>query len=149
MLRTIRYQGAIIQDDCVLLIRYRVPQSERTFWLIPGGGLELPELEEECVQREMYEETKLHVRVLRLLFEEEETGGTYQRRKTYLCQIESGVPSPGCEPEFPVPEGYGIIEIGWFHLAQPQIWNDIINEDTVTHSILLRIQEALGYVPSL
>jgi 8-oxo-dGTP pyrophosphatase MutT (NUDIX family) len=149
LLRTIRYQGAIIQDDCVLLIRYRDPQSERTFWLVPGGGLEPPESEEECVQREMYEETKLQVRVIRLLLEEEEMGGIYQRRKTYLCHIESGAPSPGYEPEFPVPKGYGIVEIGWFHLAQPETWNDIVHEETVTHSILLRIQEALGYVSSL
>lgn len=53
--RTIRYQGAIIQDDCVLLIRYRDPQSERTFWMVPGGGREPHESEEECVQREMHE----------------------------------------------------------------------------------------------
>ena len=120
MNRTIRYQGAIIQDDCVLLIRFRDPLSDRTFWLIPGGGLEPDETEEECVRREMREETNLQVRVERLLLEGEDPAGVYPRLKTYLCRAESGTPSPGYEPGPLIPEGYGIIETGWFPIGQTQ-----------------------------
>src|SRR5205809_527184 len=98
--------------------------------MVPGGGLEPNESEEECVRREMREETNLQVRVDRLLLEDDDLGGFYQRRRTYLCLVESGTPSPGIEPEFPVPEGYGIIETGWFHLGQPETWSEMVNQDT-------------------
>ena len=149
--RTTRYQGAIIQNDCLLLIRFRDPVSERTFWLIPGGGLETGESEEECVKREMREETNLSVRVERLLFEDDDPEeGTYQRRSTYLCRIESGslAPSAGYEPGPALPEGYGIIEIGWFHLGRPETWDGEVFQDAITFPLLLRIQKALGYAVS-
>ena len=133
----------------MLLIRYRDPQSERTFWMIPGGGLEPNESEEECVQREMHEETNLLVHVERLLLDDDDLGGIYERRKTYLCQVESGVPAPGHEPEFPVPEGYGIIATGWFHLQQPETWGEEVHQNRITSSMLLHIQKALGYGSSL
>ena len=128
----------------MLLIRYRDPQSERSLWIVPGGGLELNESEEECVRREMREETNLLVRVERLLLDDNDLGGI-ERSKTYLCQVESGTPSPGYEPEFPVPEGYGIIATGWFHLEQPEMWSDEVHQNRITSSWLLRIQKALGY----
>src|SRR6185295_16195179 len=101
--------------------------------MIPGGGLEANESEEECVQREMREETSLEVRVERLLLEDDALDGMYQQRKTYLCRVESGLPAPGYEPEFPVPQGYGIIETGWFHLGRPEIWGEEVHQDTITH----------------
>jgi|SRR5579871_1282330 len=145
MQRTIRYQGAIVQDDCLLLIRFRDPQSERTFWLIPGGGLEPNESEEECVQREMREETNLQVCVERLLLEQDDPGDFYQQLKTYLCRVENGMPSPGYEPGPPIPDGYGIIETGWFHLGQPDTWAEEARQDPITCSMLQHIRKALGY----
>jgi ADP-ribose pyrophosphatase YjhB (NUDIX family) len=149
MQRPVRYQGAIVQDDCVLLIRFRDPQSERTFWLVPGGGREHGETEEECVRREMHEETNLEVFVERLLLEHEDPGGVYPCLKTYLCRVVSGAPSPGYEPGPPIPDGYGIIETGWFHLGQPETWNAEVQQDSITCSMLRSIQKALGYETSL
>jgi 8-oxo-dGTP pyrophosphatase MutT (NUDIX family) len=143
--RTTRYQGAIVQDDCVLLIRYRDPLSERTYWLIPGGGQEPDESEEACVQREMREETNLEVHVERLLLDLDDLGGVYLRRKTYLCRVLSGVSSPGYEPGPPIPDGYGIIETGWFHLGRPETWGVEVHQDRITCSMLRHIQKALGY----
>lgn len=145
MQRTTRYQGAILQEDCVLLIRYRDPLTERAFWLLPGGGLEPGESEAECVQREMWEETNLAVRVEYLLLEDEDVGGMYQIRKTYLCHIEDGSPSPGYEPEVPVPSGYGIVETGWFSLKKPETWGEEVEQDSITYVQLIHIQEELGY----
>ena len=53
MTRITRYQGAIIQDHHILLIKQSEPASGRSYWLIPGGGIEPDETEEVCVQREM------------------------------------------------------------------------------------------------
>ncbi len=44
--------------------------SGHSFWVIPGGGLEAGESDEECVIREMREETGLEVQVEKLLIEE-------------------------------------------------------------------------------
>src|SRR3712207_4455567 len=98
--RIIRYQGAILQNDHILLIRYREQISGRSYWLIPGGGIEADETEEACVEREMREETCLEVAVERLILDEPaRPGGIYQRRKTYLCKVVSGDARPGREPE--------------------------------------------------
>ena len=117
--------------------------------MAPGGGLEPNESEEECVEREMREETNLDVRVERLLLEDDDLGGMYDMRKTYLCRVESGSPSPGYEPEISFPEGYGIIETAWFHLEKPETWGEAVHKDTITHTLLRRIQNALGYGSTL
>lgn len=149
MQRMCRYQGAIVEGDCLLLIRFRDPSSKNTFWLIPGGGLEPDETEEECVLREMREETNLEVHVERLLLEHDDPAGAYPRLKTYLCRVVSGVPSPGYEPGAPMPDGCGIIETGWFHLGQPETWSAEVLQDRITCSVLRHIQDALGYQSSL
>lgn len=68
-MRHTRYQGAIIQDDKILLIRHTEHASGRSFWVIHGGGREAGETEMACVAREMWEETNLVVQVERLLVE--------------------------------------------------------------------------------
>lgn len=148
MSRTIRCQGAIVQNGCVLLIRYRDPKSDRAYWLIPGGGREGNEPEEECVRREMREETNLDVDVERILFEQDDPVGFIRRLRTYLCRVKSGAPSPGYEPGPPIPNGYGIVETGWFHLGQPETWGEEIHQDAITRSIVLEIRKALGYESS-
>ena len=46
-----RYPGAIIKDHHILLIKQTEHASGRSYWLIPGGGIEPGETEEACVQR--------------------------------------------------------------------------------------------------
>ena len=65
----VRYQGAVIRDDKILLIRHTEHVSGRSYWVFPGGGREANETEIECVVREMLEETNLEVSVERLLVE--------------------------------------------------------------------------------
>src|SRR4051812_19437333 len=69
MKRFARYQGAIVRDDHVLLLKVVDRPTRETFWLIPGGGRIEPESEEACVEREMREETELEVVVRRLLLD--------------------------------------------------------------------------------
>jgi 8-oxo-dGTP diphosphatase len=62
--RYTRYQGAIVRNHSILLIRQRENESGRSYWILPGGGIEPGETEEDCVRREMKEETNLDVRVV-------------------------------------------------------------------------------------
>jgi 8-oxo-dGTP diphosphatase len=145
--RTTRYQGAIIQDHHILLIKQTEHASGRSYWLIPGGGIEPGETEEACVQREMQEETGLHVHVHYLLFDEPSVpSGIYQRRKTYVCSILDGEARPGYEPEAEYATAYSFTDIGWFDLRHPTTWAEQIVTDPITCPLLQRIQVALGYV---
>ena len=88
MSRLIRYQGAIVHDHHILLIKHREHNTGRSYWLFPGGGIEPGETEEDCVQREMKEETNLDVKVKGILLDKPELdeGSPYQRLQTYLCK---------------------------------------------------------------
>jgi ADP-ribose pyrophosphatase YjhB (NUDIX family) len=145
-MRSIRYQGAIIDQDHILLIRWREANPERSFWVIPGGGREPGESVESCLVREMREETSLVVHVEKLLFEE---GGLDGARpwlmKTYLCRVTGGEAAPGCEPEDPQPEGYGIVDLRWFDLQDECDWGTLVTNDRITYPQLQRIRALLGY----
>ena len=100
MTRNIRYQGAIIHDHHVLLLKQLEHASGRSYWQIPGGGIAPGETEEQCVLREMLEETGLSVQVDSLLLDEPSTpGAIYQRWKTYRCSILAGEARPAPNPK--------------------------------------------------
>ena len=146
MTRITRYQGAIIRDHHILLIKQIEHASGRSYWLLPGGGIEPDETEEGCVQREMWEETGLHVHVQFLLLDEPVSpGGIYQRRKTYVCQVLDGEAQPGYEPEGEYATAYSFTEVGWFDLRYPMSWDEQVVSDPITYPLLQRIQAALGY----
>ena len=146
MNRSIRYQGAIICDDHILLIRHREHATGRSYWLLPGGGRESHETEEVCIQREMLEETQLEVTVERLLLEDDDIPmGVYQRLKTYLCKIVDGDPRPGYEPEIDAAQQYAIAEVRWFDLKQPDEWEILLENSAFTLTTLHRIRAILGY----
>ena len=140
--RDCRYQAAIVDGPNVLLLRVRAPGSERTFWLVPGGGREPGESEEACVLREVREETDLSVEVVRLLWEEPVLGDpTYRRTKTYLCRVIGGALRPGSEPEF---EHHAIEEAGWFPIDDARSWPPLIRDDRLTSLFLRKLGEALS-----
>jgi 8-oxo-dGTP diphosphatase len=146
MARHTRYQGAIIKDGQILLIMHRQHSTGRSYWVIPGGGIEDPETEEECVIREMKEETNLDVRVEGLLIDEPgHPDGIYRRRKTYLCRPIAGEPSPGYEPEPEAAADYSISEVRWFDLRDQASWDDVLSLDPFTYPQMLKIRELLGY----
>ena len=147
MARHTRYQGAIIRDHHILLIRYRQHSTGRSYWIIPGGGLEGDETEEACVIREMKEETNLNVVVERLVFDEPgHPDGIYERRKTYLCWPVGGVAKPGYEPELEMAADSAIVEVRWFDLRDDRVWDPSLCQDPFTYPQLERLREVLGYV---
>lgn len=146
MSERIRYQGAIIRDDHILLIKHRHHGDGRTYWIIPGGGRENGETKEECVAREMREETNLDVAVEKLLLDD--YPGNYNITwfaKTYLCRIIGGEAKPGYEPEIEASGQYGIVEVRWFDLRHPENWEPLLTTDRITFSLMQRIQKAMGY----
>lgn len=147
MQRIARYQGAIVRDDHILLIRHTHHETARSYWLVPGGGIEPEESEEECVVREMREETCLEVRVAGLLLDEPaEPGGVYQRRKTYLCHVDAGEAQPGYEPEPEAAAAYGITDVTWLDLREPTAWPVEVVNDQITFPLLQRLRVVLGYL---
>jgi 8-oxo-dGTP pyrophosphatase MutT (NUDIX family) len=144
--RHTRYQGAIIADHHILLIQHKEHSSGRTYWVFPGGGIELGESEEECVIREMKEETNLDVAIVGLLLDEPgHPDGVYKWNKTYLCWSVYGEASPGFEPEPLAASHYAITEVRWFDLRDEAVLEKEIGQDPITFSHLMRLREKLGY----
>lgn len=144
--RHTRYQGAIILDDHILLIQHKQHSNGRTYWVFPGGGIEPGESEEECILREMKEETNLEVAVEELLFDEPgHPDGVYKWRRTYLCRPVSGKASPGYEPEPQAAADYAISEVRWFDLKTETEWGEELRKDPITYPQLVNLRERLGY----
>jgi len=141
--RRIRYQAAIIQNDRMLLLKI---EDGARFWIIPGGGLEPPESETECVAREVLEETHLTIEVERLLLDKSVPPNDYHyvRQKTYLCTIVSGEAKPGIEPEMG-DVASPIKGIGWFDLRHPDTWDFGNHEPSNAQALLHRIRSTLDY----
>jgi ADP-ribose pyrophosphatase YjhB (NUDIX family) len=147
--RQTRYQAAIMRGSEILLIRQLEYKDGRTYWLLPGGGREGNESEEDCVRREMREETDLEVQIERLLLTYRSTwpNAIYKDYKTYLCSPGSGEARPGYEPEIEASAVYGIVEVRWVDLWDETGWDDRMRSDPITYANLERIRKALGGLP--
>lgn len=141
--RIIRYQAAIVRDHRLLLLRW-VPDAYPPVWLVPGGGRE-QETEEECVVREVREETGLACRVLRLLpqISVADLPGPYEILKTFLVDAPDGEPRPGEEPE-PGAKGE-ITEVRWFDLRSSDATSVEVLGTPFTHRAVAQIRDELGY----
>jgi len=62
----IRVAVVIRVDDEILMVRHE--KHDRTYWLLPGGGLEYSETIKECAAREVLEETGLQVEIGDLIY---------------------------------------------------------------------------------
>jgi ADP-ribose pyrophosphatase YjhB (NUDIX family) len=140
MNRTIRYQGAIMRDGHILLVRHRYADGYE-YWGIPGGGRKADETEEQCVIREVKEETNLDIKIEQLLIDgPSHPHSCYQRFKTYLCTPIGDQAQPGHESG-----RRAIVQVEWFDLSdKSQLGLETVN-NTITYAVLQRIREALGY----
>jgi ADP-ribose pyrophosphatase YjhB (NUDIX family) len=150
--RITRYQGAIIKNHYILLLWQRVYPTGRAVWLFPGGGMEPGETEEQCVKREMKEETNLDVKIKGLLFDETtHAENRIYRQRTYLCETLSGEAKPGYDPEYaPEIEAagiHGIIDVKWFDLRDESPWDSTLVNDPIIYLPLQRMRKKLGYLP--
>jgi len=144
--RDTRYQGAIVRDHKVLLIKHQENDTGRSYWILPGGGIEPGETEEDCIRREMKEETNLEVEVATLLMKEP-AKGIYRWRKTYHCTTLVGEPRPGFEPEADAASWYSIVAVKWFDLRDESGWDAELTGDSITYNQLMQVRKKLGYLP--
>ena len=143
MNRHTRIQGIIIQDHKILLIRGHEISSGRSFWVIPGGGLEAGESDEDCLIREMREETGLEIRAGKLLIEEVlPPKSVYKILKSYLCLPSGGELNPGSERE---DDNFQITALRWFDLLDEGKWSTELRKNPYTYPRLKVIQQTLGY----
>ncbi len=141
--RHTRYQGAIVRDRCLLLIKEQEKATGRCFWFFPGGGMEPGETAEECVKREMKEETGLEVVVKRYLLDGPELHkwSPYRRHLTYLCEPQAGAAVVSSEHE----EGhFTIVDRAWFDLLDETVWTEEAARDPTTRLFLRLVREKLG-----
>lgn len=108
-----RVCAAIIRNDHVLMVFH--DHGDRSFWTLPGGGVEAGESLEEAVIREVKEEVNLDCTVERFLFEEAyEYGMSY----CYLVHINAtDNPELGSDPELKH-ERQVLQDMAWFPLEE-------------------------------
>lgn len=61
----IRVAGILVRDEQILLVRHE--KDGRSYWLIPGGGVDFGESAEKALIREFQEEVGLEIKVGKLV----------------------------------------------------------------------------------
>lgn len=140
-MRDIRYQAAIISGAKILILRCRRRHDGEEFLLLPGGGREVGESEEECVIREVREEVGIEIEVRNLIYEIDAIppDGTYTKWRTYHCEVCYGIPTPGGGDSWAE-----LTAVQWLELTEPDAWSVEIRTDAYLFPQLLRIREAVG-----
>lgn len=88
---------AIIIKDGKLLTMHRNKFGMEYYTLI-GGGVDLGEINETALRRELREETGLEVGAVRLVFIED-AGELYGEQYVYLCEYKGGEPTLSADSE--------------------------------------------------
>lgn len=105
--------SAVLSNGRIAMVK--VEEEGRSFWTLPGGGVEQGETCEEAAVREAMEEVNLDVEIIRFLFAREYSAGT---EYCYLAEPRLGEPQIklGCDPELDVHEQV-IKKAEWIHIA--------------------------------
>ena len=103
----VRVGVVIPHEDQILLVRHR--KGEKTYWMLPGGGLDYGETFAVCAEREVHEETGLRIKTERMLYISEAIcprGSRHILNVFMLARLEGGTVA--------LPEGDVIEEVA-FH----------------------------------
>ncbi len=141
MERNVRCQGAIVQNDKILLVKHLNLRLGTIYWWLPGGGPEASETFESCMVREVREETNLSVRIEQRLPDYVDTSRRfiYERYVTYLCTPISGEMVAGDEAGSLT---HSILGLGWYPLWDESAWETGFYEAHI-FGLLKMIQEEL------
>lgn len=143
MKRIVRCQGVVLKGDHILILRQYNKKRNNEYWMLPGGSLEIGETEEECVRREIKEETNLDVEIVTILFDESGTADNdYKRYVTYLCTpLTNAIEMVGKETN----DLRSIMELVWYSILQEVEWTQPILEPHF-HPSMKRIKERLSII---
>lgn len=98
MRQKVRVTGILIENEHILLLEQKVTDSRE--WSLPGGALEVGETIEQCMIREMKEETGLDIVVEDLLYVCDRLyQGDHVVHMTFLIKRSGGNIIKGIEPE--------------------------------------------------
>ncbi len=97
---TIRIRVAVVLlcDSSILMVEHQ--KDGKTYWLLPGGGLNYGERIEECARREVKEETNLDITIGSFLFLSESIapdGSRHILNLFFLGEITGGILKVGEE----------------------------------------------------
>jgi len=115
-----RVCGALIRDGRILMVRHQ--ELHRSFWTLPGGGVEPDETYEEAVVREVLEETNLETSVVQAIWQDFDSE-TYSSESCFLLNLSDNSDSQaslGVDPEenhLPKPNRQ-LQEVAWRPLNQ-------------------------------
>ena len=141
--RVVRCQGVIVKDNNVLVLRQYNQKRCEEYWMLPGGGLEAGETEEECLRREVKEETGLEVDIIDILFDSPGNGkDVYERYVTFLC-----VPAAGSIEKIGSETVHyrQIMELVWCSIINEGQWNQHILSEQFYPS-MTKIKDKLLYL---
>jgi len=100
--------AAILREGTILMVLH--VREDRSYWTLPGGGVEPGETNEQAAVRETLEECGLAVKIIRPLFERDYFSG---REYIFLAEIiGDDEPSKDLDPEHPLEEQW-IQDVGW------------------------------------
>lgn len=118
--------GIIIHENEVLLVRYK-NQDGSTFLVGPGGGIQAEEDLLQGLKREVFEETRVRVQPVKILFVEDLLTKKYRMTKIwFLCEVFEGSLQNTQEARVE-----GIIEVDWYsrdRLVSETVYPEILKQ---------------------
>lgn len=124
-------RGLVVKDNKVLLSC----EQRKNVYMSPGGGLENNESLEECVIRELAEETGFKVRPVKSFLKVKEYAYEVLWENNYfICEIEGE-----CERHLTESEEYNKVKAVWLDIDEAiKIFSDYQSKDTDRASLYLR-----------
>lgn len=96
----IRVCGICISQGRLLLVKHKGLGPEGQLWIPPGGGMHFGESAEECLKREVAEETGLEVKAGRFLFIHEYVQPPLHAVELFfIAELQGGELKTGTDPE--------------------------------------------------